>query len=61
MPQNTHCMVVGYLGELGRSAANQKRASEAGIALVSEEQLEDLQGAISRIWLQPRNRKQPTA
>ena len=50
----TRGMVVDYRGELGRSDANQKRAAEAGIAIVSGAQLKDLKGAISRLWLSAR-------
>ncbi|MDP2368770.1 Card1-like endonuclease domain-containing protein [Rhodoferax sp.] len=47
----TKGMVVDYRGELARSEANQKRAAEAGIAIVSGAQLKDLKGAIGRMWL----------
>lgn len=47
----TKGMVVDYRGELSKSDANQKRAAEAGIAIVSGAQLKDLKGAISRLWL----------
>jgi hypothetical protein len=47
----TRGMVVDYRGELAKSEANQKRAKEAGIAIVSGTQLKDLKGAISRLWL----------
>ena len=47
----TRGMVVDYRGELAKSEANQKRAAEAGIAIVSGAQLKDLKGAISRLWL----------
>ncbi len=47
----TKGMVVDYRGELSKSEANQKRAAEAGIAIVSGAQLKDLKGAISRLWL----------
>jgi hypothetical protein len=47
----TKGMVVDYRGELSRSEANQKRAAEAGIAIVSGAQLKDLKGAMSRLWL----------
>ena len=50
----TRGMVVDYRGELAKSEANQKRAAEAGIAIVSGAQLKDLKGAISRLWLSPR-------
>ena len=50
----TRGMVVDYRGELAKSEANQKRAAEAGIAIVSGVQLKDLKGAISRLWLSPR-------
>lgn len=50
----TRGMVVDYRGELARSEANQKRAAEAGIAIVSGAQLKDLKGAISRLWLSAR-------
>jgi hypothetical protein len=51
----TRGMVVDYRGELAKSEANQKRAAEAGIAIVSGAQLKDFKGAISRLWLSPRN------
>ena len=51
----TRGMVVDYRGELAKSEANQKRAAEAGIAIVSGSQLKDLKGAISRLWLSARN------
>lgn len=51
----TRGMVVDYRGELGKSEANQKRAAEAGIAIVSGAQLKDLKGAISRLWLAKRD------
>lgn len=47
----TKGMVVDYRGELSKSDANQKRAAEAGIAIVSGAQLKDLKGAIRRLWL----------
>lgn len=47
----TRGMVVDYRGELAKSDANQKRAKEAGIAIVSGAQLKDLKGNISRLWL----------
>ncbi len=47
----TKGMVVDYRGELSKSEANQKRAAEAGIAIVSGTQLKDLKGTISRLWL----------
>ena len=50
----TRGMVVDYRGELAKSEANQKRAEEAGIAIVSGAQLKDLKGAISRLWLSAR-------
>lgn len=50
----TRGMVVDYRGELARSDANQKRAKEAGIAIVSGAQLKDLKGNISRLWLSNR-------
>jgi hypothetical protein len=50
----TRGMVVDYRGELAKSEANQKRAAEAGIAIVSGAQLKDLKGAISRLWLAKR-------
>lgn len=50
----TRGMVVDYRGELAKSDANQKRAAEAGIAIVSGAQLKDLKGAISRLWLSAR-------
>ena len=51
----TRGMVVDYRGELAKSEANQKRAAEAGIAIVSGAQLKDFKGAISRLWLSARN------
>ena len=51
----TKGMVVDYRGELAKSEANQKRAAEAGIAIVSGAQLKDLKGAISRLWLAKRH------
>lgn len=50
----TRGMVVDYRGELAKSEANQKRAAEAGIAIVSGAQLKDLKGALSRQWLSAR-------
>ena len=50
----TKGMVVDYRGELSKSDANQKRAAEAGIAIVSGAQLKDLKGAINRLWLSRR-------
>lgn len=50
----TKGMVIDYRGELAKSEANQKRAAEAGIAIVSGAQLKDLKGAISRLWLSAR-------
>jgi hypothetical protein len=50
----TRGMVVDYRGELAKSEANQKRAAEAGIAIVSGSQLKDLKGAINRLWLAAR-------
>ena len=50
----TRGMVIDYRGELAKSEANQKRAAEAGIAIVSGSQLKDLKGAISRLWLSAR-------
>lgn len=50
----TRGMVIDYRGELAKSEANQKRAAEAGIAIVAGAQLKDLKGAISRLWLSPR-------
>ena len=47
----TKGMVVDYRGELSKSEANQKRAAEAGIAIVSGAQLKDLKGAMGRLWL----------
>lgn len=47
----TRGMVVDYRGELAKSEANQKRAKEAGIAIVSGVQLKNLKGTISRLWL----------
>lgn len=47
----TKGMVVDYRGELSKSEANQKRAAEAGIAIVSGTQLKDLRGALKRLWL----------
>lgn len=47
----TRGMVVDYRGQLSQSEANQKRAAEAHIAIVSGNQLKDLKGAISRLWL----------
>jgi hypothetical protein len=47
----TKGMVVDYRGELAKSEANQKRAAEAHIAIVSGNQLKDLKGAITRLWL----------
>ena len=50
----TKGMVADYRGELAKSEANQKRAAEAGIAIVSGAQLKDLKGTISRLWLSAR-------
>jgi hypothetical protein len=50
----TRGMVVDYRGELAKSEANQKRAKEAGIAIVSGVQLKDLKGHIRRLWLSSR-------
>lgn len=47
----TQGMVVDYRGELARSEANQKRAKEAHIAIVSGAQLRDLKGHLQRLWL----------
>jgi len=47
----TRGMVVDYRGQLSNSAADRQRAQEAGIAIVSGNQLKDLKGAISRLWL----------
>lgn len=47
----TRGMVVDYRGELAKSEANQKRAAEADIAIVSGAQLKDIKGAITRLWL----------
>lgn len=47
----TRGMVIDYRGVFSKSKANQKRAAEAGIAIVSGAQLKDLKGAISRLWL----------
>jgi len=47
----TRGMVVDYRGQLSGSAADRQRAQEAGIAIVSGNQLKDLKGAISRLWL----------
>ena len=51
----TRGMVVDYRGELAKSEANQRRAAEAGIAIVSGSQLKDFKGAISRLWLSARS------
>ena len=56
----TRGMVVDYRGELAKSEANQKRAKEAGIAIVSGAQLKDLKGHISRLWLSSRKAATPT-
>jgi hypothetical protein len=55
----TRGMVVDYRGELAKSEANQKRAKEAGIAIVSGAQLKDLKGHISRLWLSSRKTATP--
>lgn len=47
----TRGMVVDYRGQLSQSEANQKRAAEARIEIVSGAQLKDLKGFISRVWL----------
>lgn len=47
----TRGMVVDYRGQLSQSKANQKRAAEAHIEIVSGAQLKDLKGVISRLWL----------
>lgn len=47
----TRGMVVDYRGQLSQSEANQKRAAEAHIEIVSGNQLKDLKGAINRLWL----------
>lgn len=49
----TRGMVVDYRGKLSASQANLARAKEAGIAIVAGQQLKDLKGAITRLWLQP--------
>ena len=47
----TKGMVVDYRGQFASNPANQKRAQEADIAIVSGVQLKDLRGLISRKWL----------
>lgn len=47
----TRGMVVDYRGQLSNSESDRQRAAEAGIAIVSGNQLKDLKGAISRLWL----------
>lgn len=47
----TKGMVVDYRGEFAKSEANQKRAKEAHIAIVSGSKLKDLRGAITHLWL----------
>lgn len=47
----TKGMVVDYRGQFASDPANQKRAQEADIAIVSGVQLKDLKGLISRKWL----------
>jgi hypothetical protein len=49
--QRTRGMVVDYRGQLSQSEANQKRAAEAHIEIVSGAQLKDLKGVIGRLWL----------
>lgn len=56
----TRGMVVDYRGELANSEANQKRAKEAGISIVSGAQLKDLKGNISRLWLSARKSSSST-
>lgn len=56
----TRGMVVDYRGELANSEANQKRAKEAGISIVSGAQLKDLKGNISRLWLSARKSSRST-
>lgn len=50
----TKGMVVDYRGSLSQSEANQKRAKEAHIAIVSGAQLKNLKGAITHLWLSDR-------
>jgi len=47
----TRGMVVDYRGQLSSSESDRQRAAEAGIAIVAGNQLKDLKGAISRLWL----------
>ena len=47
----TKGMVVDYRGQFASNPANQKRAQEADIEIVSGAQLKDLKGLISRKWL----------
>jgi len=47
----TRGMVVDYRGQLSNSESDRQRAAEAGIAIVSGNQLKDLKGTISRLWL----------
>lgn len=47
----TRGMVVDYRGQLSSSESDRQRAAEAGIAIVSGNQLKDLKAAISRLWL----------
>lgn len=47
----TRGMVVDYRGKLSESEANQRRAADAGIKVVSGAALRDLRGTLSRLWL----------
>lgn len=47
----TKGMVVDYRGQFASNPANQRRAQEADIEIVSGAQLKDLKGLISRKWL----------
>lgn len=47
----TKGMVVDYRGQLSSSESDRQRAAEAGIAIVGGNQLKDLKGTISRLWI----------